>query len=127
MVSFLSLIVKTALLQGFVRAIPMRKPVVVEVLVEDPSNERDRALIELVKRVASAYEGQVEIRIFTWAGPHEHAFSLGVLDAYKMHACPAVVVNGFIVAAGRDPTEQELREAIEKALRTGEFRISRCL
>jgi len=98
----------------------------VEVLVESLEAEEDRALVALVERIASQYEG-VEVRIFTWSGPHEYPFSIGILDAYKMHACPAVVVNGFLVAAGEEPGEDELRAAIEKALRTGEFRVSRCV
>jgi len=101
--------------------------VIIEVLIEDPADERDRALVELAEQVAAAYPGLVEVRVFTWSGPHEYPYSIGILDAYKMHACPAVVVNGFLIAAGRDPTEQELRSAVERAIKTGEFRVSRCV
>ena len=60
-----------------------RAPALVEVLVEDEENERDRALLELVRRVASAYGDKVEVRVFTLRGPHEYPFSIGILDAYK--------------------------------------------
>ena len=98
--------------------------VLIEVLVEDPSSEKDTKLISLVKRVSSKFK-EVEIRIFKRAGPHEYTYSIGILDAYKMHVVPAIVINGDLKFASKIPSEKELEKAIEDALRHPGFKVSR--
>jgi len=91
---------------------------IIEVLIEEPATERDSKLLELLRRVSSKFIGEVEVRPFKYAGPHEHPYSIGILEAYKLHAVPSIVINGKLIFASEIPSEEELERAVEHALST---------
>lgn len=97
----------------------------VEILIEDPATERDLSLLELLKKISIEFAGEVEVRTFKYAGPHEHPYSIGILEAYKLHAVPSIVINGQLTFASKMPSKEELENAIKYALRHPAFKVSR--
>jgi len=101
------------------------KKVLLEVLIENQGIERDFKLLKLIEEVSLKFINKLEVRIFKYAGPHEYPFSIGILDAYKLHAIPAISINGRLAFVSKVPSKEELEEAIKNSLKNKTFKVSR--
>lgn len=66
------------------------------------------AIIELAQRVATRYEGELELAIY------EGAEGLEKFEEYKLFCVPAAVVNGTIRIEGMCPSEATLNNALRE-------------
>jgi hypothetical protein len=66
------------------------------------------AIIELAQRVATKYEGELELVVYEGAGAMEK------FEEYKLFCVPAAVINGTIRIEGMCPSEATLNNALRE-------------
>ena len=79
-----------------------------EVFSGDPPCPGCVALVELARRVAAKYEGELELDVY------EGAAAMEKFEAYKLFCVPAAVVNGTIRIEGMCPSEATLNTALRE-------------
>jgi len=79
-----------------------------EVFSGDPPCPGCVAIIKLAQKVASKYEGELELTIL------EGAEGLDKFEAYQLFCVPAAVVNGSIRIEGMCPSEATLNNALRE-------------
>ena len=79
-----------------------------EVFSGDPPCPGCVAIVDLAKKVAEKYEGELELTI------HEGAEAMEKFEAYKLFCVPATVVNGVIRIEGMCPSEATLNNALRE-------------
>lgn len=79
-----------------------------EVFSGDPPCPGCVALVDLAKRVAARYEGELELTIYVG---HE---GMDKFEEYKLFCVPAAVVNGTIRIEGMCPSEATLNNALRE-------------
>jgi predicted DsbA family dithiol-disulfide isomerase len=79
-----------------------------EVFSGDPPCPGCVAIIELAKRVAAKYEGELALTI------HEGAEAMEKFEEYRLFCVPAAVVNGSIRIEGMCPSEATLNNALRE-------------
>jgi len=82
--------------------------VILEVFSGDPPCPGCVALVELTKRVAARYEGELELTIYVGED------GLEKFDEYELFCVPAAVVNGSIRIEGMCPSEATLNNALRE-------------
>jgi len=79
-----------------------------EVFSGDPPCPGCVALVDLARRVAAKYEGELELDVF------EGAAAMEKFEAYKLFCVPAAVVNGTIRIEGMCPSGATLNNALRE-------------
>ena len=79
-----------------------------EVFSGDPPCPGCVALVDLARRVAARYEGELELDVF------EGAAAMEKFEVYKLFCVPAAVVNGTIRIEGMCPSEATLNTALRE-------------
>lgn len=79
-----------------------------EVFSGDPPCPGCVALVELARRVAARYEGELELTVY------QGAAGLDRFEAYRLFCVPAAVVNGSIRIEGMCPSEATLNNALRE-------------
>ena len=79
-----------------------------EIFSGDPPCPGCVAIIELAKRVATKYEGKLDLTIY------EGAAAMQKFEEYKLFCVPAAVVNGSIRIEGMCPSEATLNNALRE-------------
>jgi hypothetical protein len=79
-----------------------------EIFSGDPPCPGCVAIVDLAKRVAGKYEGELELTIY------EGAEGLDKFEAYQLACVPAAVVNGGIRIEGMCPSEATLNTALRE-------------
>jgi hypothetical protein len=79
-----------------------------EVFSGDPPCPGCVALVELARRIAPQYEGELELKIY------EGAEGMEKFEEYKLFCVPAAVVNGVIRIEGMCPSEATLNNALRE-------------
>ena len=79
-----------------------------ELFSGDPPCPGCVALVELAQRVASLYEGELELTIL------KGSEAMAKLEAYHLFCVPAAVVNGSIRIEGMCPSEETLNNALRE-------------
>jgi hypothetical protein len=79
-----------------------------EVFSGDPPCPGCVALVDLAKRVAAQYEGELELNVYIGAEGMEK------FEQYKLFCVPAAVVNGTIRIEGMCPSEATLNNALRE-------------
>lgn len=79
-----------------------------EVFSGDPPCPGCVALVELAQKVATRYEDELELTIYTGADAMEK------FEAYQLFCVPAAVVNGTIRIEGMCPSEATLNNALRE-------------
>ena len=79
-----------------------------EVFSGDPPCPGCVAIIELAQRVASKYEGELELVIY------QGTDAMRKFEEYKLFCVPAAVVNGTIRIEGMCPSEATLNNALRE-------------
>jgi len=79
-----------------------------EIFSGDPPCPGCVAIIELAKRVAAKYEGELELAIYSGEE------GMPKFEAYKLFCVPAAVVNGTIRIEGMCPDEATLNNALRE-------------
>ncbi|MGD8244714.1 MAG: thioredoxin family protein [Anaerolineae bacterium] len=79
-----------------------------EVFSGDPPCPGCVAIIDLAKRVAARYEGELELTIL------EGEAAMEKFEAYQLFCVPAAVVNGSIRIEGLCPSEATLNNALRE-------------
>jgi hypothetical protein len=79
-----------------------------EVFSGDPPCPGCVALVDLAKRVAAQYEGELQLQVYIGAE------GLAKFEAYRLFCVPAAVVNGTIRIEGMCPSEATLNNALRE-------------
>ena len=79
-----------------------------EVFSGDPPCPGCVAIVDLAKRVAAQYEGELELNVYIGAEGMER------FEKYGLFCVPAVVVNGTIRIEGMCPSEATLKVALRE-------------
>lgn len=79
-----------------------------EVFSGDPPCPGCVALVELAKRVATQYEGELELTVYVGAE------GMDKFEEYRLFCVPAAVVNGSIRIEGMCPSEATLKNALRE-------------
>ncbi len=79
-----------------------------EVFSGDPPCPGCVAIIELAKRVAARYPGELELTVYSGAE------GLEKFEQYRLFCVPAAVVNGTIRIEGMCPSEATLNNALRE-------------
>jgi hypothetical protein len=79
-----------------------------EVFSGDPPCPGCVALVQLAERVASGYEGELELTVY------KGAEGMDRFEAYRLFCVPAAVVNGSIRIEGMCPSEATLNNALRE-------------
>jgi hypothetical protein len=81
--------------------------VLLEALIEDQNIERDLKLLKLID--------ETDVRVSKYAGLHKYPFSIGILDAYKLHAVTAIAleINSKLAFISKIPSKEGLEEIIQ--------------
>ena len=79
-----------------------------EIFSGDPPCPGCVAIIELAKRVATKYAGELDLTIY------EGAAAMQKFEEYKLFCVPAAVVNGSIRIEGMCPSEATLNNALRE-------------
>ena len=79
-----------------------------EVFSGDPPCPGCVALVDLARRVAARYEGELELDVY------EGATAMEKFEAYRLFCVPAAVVNGSIRIEGMCPSEATLNNALRE-------------
>ena len=79
-----------------------------EVFSGDPPCPGCVAIIDLAKRVAAKYEGELELSIYAGAE------AMPKFEEYRLFCVPAAVVNGAIRIEGMAPDEATLNNALRE-------------
>jgi len=79
-----------------------------EIFSGDPPCPGCVAIIELARRVAAKYEGELDLIIY------EGADGMQKFEEYKLFCVPAAVVNGTIRIEGMCPSEATLNNALRE-------------
>jgi len=82
--------------------------VTLEVFSGDPPCPGCVALVELARRVASRYEGELELTVYIGQEGMEK------FEQYRLFCVPAAVVNGTIRIEGMCPSEATLNNALRE-------------
>lgn len=82
--------------------------VTLEVFSGDPPCPGCVALVELARRVASRYEGELELTVYVGQEGMEK------FEQYRLFCVPAAVVNGTIRIEGMCPSETTLNNALRE-------------
>ena len=86
----------------------MVEMVELEIFSGDPPCPGCVAIIELAKRVATKYGGELDLTIY------EGAAVMQKFEEYKLFCVPAAVVNGRIRIEGMCPSEATLNNALRE-------------
>lgn len=79
-----------------------------EVFSGDPPCPGCVALVDLAKRVAAQYEGELDLNVYIGAEGMEK------FEEYRLFCVPAAVVNGTIRIEGMCPSEATLNNALRE-------------
>lgn len=79
-----------------------------EIFSGDPPCPGCVSIIDLAKRVADKYEGELELTVY------EGAEAMEKFEAYQLFCVPAAVVNGSIRIEGMCPSEATLNNALRE-------------
>jgi hypothetical protein len=79
-----------------------------EVFSGDPPCPGCVALVELAKRVAAQYEGELELAVYVGTE------GMDKFEEYRLFCVPAAVVNGSIRIEGMCPSEATLKNALRE-------------
>jgi hypothetical protein len=79
-----------------------------EVFSGDPPCPGCVAIVELARRVAARYEGELELTVY------EGLAGMEKFEAYRLFCVPAAVVNGSIRIEGMCPSEATLNNALRE-------------
>lgn len=79
-----------------------------EVFSGDPPCPGCVALVDLAKRVAARYEGELELTVYVGEE------GMAKFEAYRLFCVPAAVVNGHIRIEGMCPSEGTLNNALRE-------------
>ncbi len=79
-----------------------------EVFSGDPPCPGCVALVDLARRVATKYAGELELTVYVGAE------GLEKFDEYRLFCVPAAVVNGSIRIEGMCPSEATLNNALRE-------------
>lgn len=79
-----------------------------EVFSGDPPCPGCVALVDLARRVAAQYEGELQLQVYIGAEGMER------FEKYRLFCVPAAVVNGTIRIEGMCPSEATLNNALRE-------------
>jgi hypothetical protein len=79
-----------------------------EIFSGDPPCPGCVAIVELARRVAAKYEGELELTIY------EGAAAMEKFEAYQLFCVPAAVINGTIRIEGMCPSVATLNNALRE-------------